>query len=293
LAVRTGTVKIRETSGVVRIGMDETAQAQILAFDETLPAPAAGGPAFPGFWISIGWIALYMGFQLLFGLIVMVAVGFSDPSIVDMFKSGASPEAMQSGLMGKMGVPLFVSVLLAGLATLGVLWWNLRATGRQAQIGLFAPSRLSFWSTIGIGVALMAASSLIGWLYGTYVVDGEEMQAGVNQLIASVPKTPLNHVLLFTTIAIIAPLLEELLFRGYLQTSLMRHMKPWAAIAVASAVFGAIHMQPLAFPVLMLLGAAFGYLYYLTGSLKTNIALHMLNNGAAYAAMAFGMSAGA
>jgi membrane protease YdiL (CAAX protease family) len=273
--------------------MDNTAQAQIAAFDDSQPAPAAGNPAFPGFWISIGWIAMYMGFQLVFGIIAFVIAAVTDQSIIAMFKGGsANPEVVQAALMGKIGLPLFISVLLAGLATLAVLWRHLRPDNRKELIGLFAPSRLGTWQTIGIGVALMAASYVLNWLYGTYVVDGEEMQAGVNQLIKGVPKTPLNHLILFATIALIAPVLEELLFRGYLQTSLMRSQKPWLAIVIASAVFGAIHMQPLAFPVLMLLGAAFGYLYYLTGSLRTNIALHVINNSLAYLAMASGVSSG-
>jgi membrane protease YdiL (CAAX protease family) len=95
------------------------------------------------------------------------------------------------------------------------------------------------------------------------------------------------------TIAIVAPVLEEILFRGYLQSALMHRMKPWLAILLASSLFGIVHMQPLAFPVLTVLGAVFGYLYYKTGSLKVNILLHVLNNGVAYILMATGLSSGA
>jgi membrane protease YdiL (CAAX protease family) len=269
--------------------MDDTARAQILAFDETQPVPAETARTFPSFWISFAWIAMYMAFQLLFAILVLGFVFVQDQSVMKRILASGS----DSQFINQYALPLFVSVLLAGVATLAILFLNLRPQQRHEQIGLFSPSRLSTGLTICLGAALILATYLITWLYTTYVVPGEEMQAGVNQLIKSVPKTPLNHVLLFTTIAVVAPMLEELLFRGYLQSSLMRHMKPWVAIAVASAVFGAIHMQPLAFPMLMMLGAAFGYLYYRTGSLKTNIILHMLNNGAAYVMMVAGVSGGA
>ncbi len=80
-----------------------------------------------------------------------------------------------------------------------------------------------------------------------------------------------------------APLTEELLFRGLLQKSLANRMPQYAAILIAAAIFGAIHLDFYAFPALFVMGAVFGYLYYRTGSLRVNILLHMLNNGAALA----------
>jgi membrane protease YdiL (CAAX protease family) len=88
-------------------------------------------------------------------------------------------------------------------------------------------------------------------------------------------------VLLFLAVAVVAPLVEELLFRGILQNSLAKHMPIWVAIALASAIFAAMHMQLTAFPALMVIGASFGLLYHLTGSLRVNILVHMLNNAAA------------
>ncbi len=86
-------------------------------------------------------------------------------------------------------------------------------------------------------------------------------------------------------IVVIGPIVEELLFRGYLQTALSKRLKPWLAIVVASCVFAAIHLQPAAFPMLALVGGVFGYLYHRTGSLRVSMVLHMLNNGLAYVAL--------
>jgi membrane protease YdiL (CAAX protease family) len=256
--------------------------------DGTIAAP--GQTPFPGFWISIGWIAMYFGFQILFGILAVVIAMFTNPELMGKLMSGAA--TTEGDFMAQIGVPLFVSVLLSGLATLAVLWWHLKKDNRHEKIGLFAPSRLPLLKTILLSVVLMVGILLLSEAYSRFVVPGKELQAGVNQLIAGVPKTPLNHLLLFMTIAVIAPVLEEVLFRGYLQTSLLRHMKPWQAILLASAIFGAVHVQPLAFPILTALGAVFGYLYYKTGSLKVNIILHVLNNGIAYIAMAMGLSTG-
>ncbi len=269
--------------------MDMQTEHQIAVFDADGPVTPPP-PRFPGVWISIAWILFYFAMQIVCGIVVMALVVALDPKLLASFTGGGLDEA---GLLAKFGLPLIVSVLLSGLITLAVLWLHLRKGARHQQIGLFARSRFSTMHTVVLGVGLILATILISYLYSAYVVPGKELQAGVNQLIAGIPKTPLNHVILFLAIAVVAPILEELLFRGYLQSALMHRMKPWAAIALASAVFGIVHLQPLAFPMLAMLGAVFGYLYHKTGSLKVNMALHVINNGAAYVLMALGLSTGA
>lgn len=270
--------------------MDDAARKQVLAFDEAVPVPPSTQRPFPGFWVSVAWILMYFGLQLLFGVIVLAFHFLTHKELLKKAVTGESPEVLQSQLMSQIGLPLIISVLISGLVTLAILWRHLRPEGRHEQIGLFSPSKMSLGRTILTGVVLMFGVGVLGELYGRYVVPGEELQAGITQLIGGIPKTPLNHLILFVTIAVIAPILEELLFRGYLQSALMRHMKPWMAIAVASAVFGAVHLQLLAFPLLAALGGVLGYLYYRTGSLKVNIILHMLNNSIAYALMAAGVT---
>jgi hypothetical protein len=260
-----------------------------LAGDDNRPV-TPGQAGFPSFWISIGWIGMYFGLQILFGLVVCVIAVVSNPNTLGKLMSGEI--SSNDAFLGQLALPMFISVLLSGLVTLAILWWHLKKDSRQEKIGLFTASRLSLLKTIGLSIALMVAVTLLSEAYARYVVPGQELQAGVNQLIAGIPKTAFTHMLLFVTIAVIAPVLEEVLFRGYLQTSLMQHMKPWLAILVASATFGAVHLQPFAFPVLTALGAVFGYLYHKTGSLKVNIILHVINNGIAYILMAMGLSSG-
>jgi membrane protease YdiL (CAAX protease family) len=274
--------------------MDTPTKHQISVFDDQGPAsPFDANKAFPGLWISLGWIGMYFGLQLFFGGIAAAYAIFSNKKFMESVASGAAPDINEATLMAQMGLPLFVSVLISGLVALVILWLHLEKNNNHMRIGLFAQSKLSTGMTIGLGVALMIAAGLFGEAYGRFIVPGKELQAGVNQMIDAISKTPLNHVLLFVTIAIVAPVLEEILFRGYLQSALMHRMKPWLAILLASSLFGIVHMQPLAFPVLTVLGAVFGYLYYKTGSLKVNILLHILNNGVAYILMATGLSSGA
>ena len=84
------------------------------------------------------------------------------------------------------------------------------------------------------------------------------------------------------SIALLAPILEELLFRGGIEGYLLGKWKnPWSAIIVSSLIFGVVHMNPAQIPFAFLLGVMFGWLYYRTGSLLPGIVGHVLNNSVA------------
>ena len=87
--------------------------------------------------------------------------------------------------------------------------------------------------------------------------------------------------------AVLAPLSEEMLLRGIIQTGLARlagwgnpsSRDRWIAIAGTATLFGMMHMQtPHFIPALILLGVLLGYVYERTGSLWAPIGLHMLFN---------------
>jgi membrane protease YdiL (CAAX protease family) len=86
-----------------------------------------------------------------------------------------------------------------------------------------------------------------------------------------------------------APVAEELVFRGVIQTSLTRlfggesnssAIGRWAAVLITAAAFAASHMQmEVAFlPPLFVLAVAFGYVYERTGNLWATIAAHAMFN---------------
>ena len=89
------------------------------------------------------------------------------------------------------------------------------------------------------------------------------------------------------SITIMAPLVEELLFRGAIQGYMLRKgMKPLYAILIASAIFGIVHMNPIQIPFAFAIGMIFGWLYYRTGSVVPGIIGHFINNSIACLQMA-------
>jgi membrane protease YdiL (CAAX protease family) len=89
-------------------------------------------------------------------------------------------------------------------------------------------------------------------------------------------------------VCVLAPIAEELLFRGFLFTALRRSMPALVAAATTGVIFGLVHVvgTPIALLVpLAVLGFALCLVYLRTGSLLPCMALHSVNN-----AIAFGVS---
>src|SRR3954454_17363159 len=82
----------------------------------------------------------------------------------------------------------------------------------------------------------------------------------------------------------VAPVCEELFFRGVLFRVLRQRIPLWPAAIVDGILFGFVHGSLVILPVLAVLGIMFCYVYERTGSLFPTIALHSLNNTIAYGA---------
>lgn len=81
----------------------------------------------------------------------------------------------------------------------------------------------------------------------------------------------------------IAPVAEEILFRGIVMPVLARHTGTAWALVASAAVFAALHMNLAAAAPLFVLGLVLGLAYLYSGSLTVPIALHSVFNGVAIA----------
>jgi uncharacterized protein len=240
---------------------------------EAVPQPAAShveaaARLFPTIWASVGWIVLYF---LLQGVctagLLLAGVGGADPAKLDA--AASNPIVILWGLVSAAAVQL------------SLMWLYLRRGGRSHLIGLDSFGHMPRLQAIGLAVGLIVIAMIFNFVYATYVIPGIGMQEEMAKILASIPRTPINIAAGFFAIAIAAPLVEELLFRGLLQNALAKKLPIWGAIILSSLVFAAVHLQLYAIPGLMSLSIAFGYLYYRTGSLRMNILLHMANNAVA------------
>ena len=80
------------------------------------------------------------------------------------------------------------------------------------------------------------------------------------------------------TQALLAPLTEELTFRGLMLSRFRKAMPLWVAIAISSVTFGVVHGHPVWFVYATLLGSFFCVVYSRTGSILSTILIHALFN---------------
>lgn len=88
-----------------------------------------------------------------------------------------------------------------------------------------------------------------------------------------------DPIVMVITAVIMAPIFEEIIFRGIIQKGLINNgVQPWKAIVFASIVFGLVHGNPWQFVGAVMLGCVLGLVYYKTKSLLLPMLLHGFNN---------------
>lgn len=137
--------------------------------------------------------------------------------------------------------------------------------------------------TMGLGCGLIVISYpliIAHNLLLTYLganTQGEAMMKMFSEL-----KSPIWLIL---AAVIVAPLVEETFFRGFLFQGFRQRYGWVAALLLSSGIFAASHLDPVSFIPTFVLGAVLGYVYHRSNSLWTSIILHFLNNGFAMGAM--------
>ena len=88
----------------------------------------------------------------------------------------------------------------------------------------------------------------------------------------------------YVVIGLMAPLAEELVFRGAILRALLKWNKNhWIGIAISAVLFALIHMNPAQMPHAFLIGLLLGWMYYRTGSIIPGMVYHWVNNSVAFA----------
>jgi uncharacterized protein len=149
------------------------------------------------------------------------------------------------------------------------------------ELGL---SRLLSWTDMGLapaGFVVYFVTSAVLVYIGSQVIPGFD--------VGQVQNTGFSHVsqyyeyaLAFATLIIVAPVAEEVLFRGFLYGKLRSRMPVWVAILLTSVLFGLVHGQWNVGLDVFALSVVLCSLREITGSIWSGILLHMLKNSIAF-----------
>jgi uncharacterized protein len=190
------------------------------------------------------------------------------------------------GMIAVLQIPLWAGYL-------GVPLWAARTKGQGvvADFGL-RMERGDVLKGIGAGlgtqllaipllyVLIFAITDALGWEFD------HDLSAEARELTDKATDV-VGIVLLVVIVAVLAPIIEELFFRGLLLRAIEKRSGPTWALWISSLVFGAVHLQVLQFPALTLIGLVlgFGWLTLRTGRLGPAIWAHVAFNGVATATL--------
>ncbi len=235
-----------------------------------LPELPDGVPARPPWqvWMPFAALASAILGAGLFGVVIIGIAGATGHSTSD-------PPAGFNLVANLLGDVCFVGAAL--------LFARITSRPTPAQFGL---RRTSLWRAIGWAAAgyvgFIAFSGLWLWVIGSDSKDdiAEKLGVGRTDVLA------LAALAAFATV--VAPVVEELFFRGFCFTALRNRLGVAWSAAITGLLFGGVHVagSPVAFLVpLAFFGAVLCLVYWRTRSLYPCMALHCLNNSIAFGTM--------
>ncbi|XP_058193432.1 uncharacterized protein LOC131310446 [Rhododendron vialii] len=143
------------------------------------------------------------------------------------------------------------------------------------------------WAGIGI-VGAVVAISLTGVAASLFRADKPQRETdALVTLLPLIGSSTISTAWLVGVTGVLAPLLEETLFRGFLMVSLTKWLPTPVSILISGAVFAVAHLTPGQFPQLFVLGTLLGFSYAQTRNLLTPITIHALWNSGVILLLAF------
>ncbi len=207
----------------------------------------ATGP--PHLALAIGWICFYVESQF-----------------VAVFASFLLGNALTADLL---------ILMIAVWGALPVVMFSLGTNWHR----LWKPSTLP-WRTltvffVGCVVTVLAADALYDYLL-TLLTGSPLADRSTRALFEKAKEA--SPWISITTIGLVLPVAEEILFRGYLYDALRKRWSDATTIIVTAFAFGAIHFQLAQFPLLFGMGLVLGWARMKTGALRLPVLLHAANN---------------
>ncbi|KAJ0975291.1 hypothetical protein J5N97_017256 [Dioscorea zingiberensis] len=134
------------------------------------------------------------------------------------------------------------------------------------------------WAGIGFSGAVIAIA-LTGVALSFFTGGNPERETdALVRLLPLIGSSNVRTACLIGITGVLAPLLEETVFRGFLMVSLTKWLPTPVCVLITAALFALAHLTPAEFPQLFVLGTALGLSYAQTRNLLTPITIHSFWN---------------
>lgn len=182
--------------------------------------------------------------------------------------AGSWVASHRAGLSAVLIAEAYISLLAALLLAFGGL------TGLRDRLGFRYTSAADIGGALLVWMGALVAGGIVTAALAPLI--GEPPSNAVSLLRRSFD--PLFVAVIVPTICLLAPITEELLFRGALFGWLRSRLPSSAAIVVTAALFAGAHLLPTLFPVLFVFGLGATWVRERTGSTLNSFAMHATQN---------------
>jgi membrane protease YdiL (CAAX protease family) len=179
-------------------------------------------------------------------------------------------------------------VVITQLASLGVAALFLLPAARHLLWRAWVGNRGLSTALITISIwGVLSALVLLASMPNAHLAESARSTLHDRSVVALV--TAAAHVggagLAMLMVAVVVPIYEELMFRGFVLGGLSRHLSFGWSNAWQALLFAALHFDASHFVFYLVLGLVAGWLVRRTGGLAASMALHAVNNAIACAAI--------
>jgi len=234
------------------------------------PPPAPGIPGVPAAEPPVPAAPPRRTHRWGLGAYVVVEVVFLGTSVLlGLFLAGDGP--MTAGVLAvSLAAP---SVLAAGTA---LLITRVRGNGPRIDLGLEWS-----WRDVGIGLAFGFGGLLItvpaSILY--VAIAGQDSTSAVGEVFDDVRAGPLLAVTVLLIVVVVAPVCEEIVYRGLLWGGVERlGAGRWGALGVTTVLFALAHFEFERTPLLLVVALPIAFARLYTNRLPASIVAHAVNN---------------
>jgi membrane protease YdiL (CAAX protease family) len=223
------------------------------------PAEDVGGQArVPWSWLDAVGVLLLSGVLYFFGLSLLFAVISSE-----LVTTAVSLVSL--GVVTATSVVLYIRARYPGRVR--AVMGPRHGSGKELAVGL-GFGLLGFVAVNWVfSLLLQAVASGLGF-------ELPEVQQGLREALA---KSSLAPAVIVAAV-LVAPVAEELFFRGMLFQALRDRLGVWPGIVLSGVIFGAVHFEPVAIVSIAPLGIFLGWLFHWRGTLLAPMAAHALFN---------------
>jgi membrane protease YdiL (CAAX protease family) len=170
-----------------------------------------------------------------------------------------------------------------------VYWRGLRQRGLTAWLGLPDARRLATLAPIALIWTILGGAAVyaVAWAFNTWVWPPLGFEPESQEIVRALAESPspLVRGLIVVAACVVAPVVEETVFRGFLYPALRQYTDaPFAALFTAG-LFGAVHGSLAGLVPLALLGVLLVLAYEWSRGLALPIAIHALFNLASSASL--------